>query len=132
MTRTFLTIQSFGSCRPPCSLSWNSTGSAAAVAATGKLVLFGIKPNEPHTGYGYIRRGQSLAGATGQAFGVDAFFEKPDRATAQRYLDAGSYYWNSGIFVLHAGTFLDELYTTCTYFTYSPASSSIDRQSTVH
>jgi len=82
---------------------------AASVAATGKLVLFGIRPTEPHTGYGYIRQGAALDGVDNGAFAVDAFFEKPDVATAQRYLADGGYYWNSGIFVLHARTFVEEL-----------------------
>ena len=82
---------------------------AGKVAASGKLVLFGIQPAEAHTGYGYIRRGKPLDGFNGSAFSVDAFAEKPDAATAQRYLDDGHYFWNSGIFVLHARTFLDEL-----------------------
>jgi mannose-1-phosphate guanylyltransferase/mannose-6-phosphate isomerase len=82
---------------------------AANVAATGRLVLFGLKPSEPHTGYGYIRRGAPLAGFDGVAYTVGEFTEKPDRATAEQYLSGGDYYWNSGIFVLHAATFLDEL-----------------------
>jgi len=82
---------------------------AASVAATGRLVLFGIKPAEAHTGYGYIRRGSALEGFDGEAFAVDAFFEKPDAATAETYLAAGSYFWNSGIFVLHARSFVEEL-----------------------
>jgi mannose-1-phosphate guanylyltransferase/mannose-6-phosphate isomerase len=82
---------------------------AAKVAATGRLVLFGIKPDSAHTGYGYIRKGPSLAGFDGGAFDVAAFFEKPDAATARTYVAAGDYFWNSGIFVLHARTFLDEL-----------------------
>lgn len=82
---------------------------AAAVAETGKLVLFGITPTEPHTGYGYIKRGASLAGFDGAAFEVDSFAEKPDRATAEGYLADGSYFWNSGIFALHAKTFLAEI-----------------------
>jgi len=81
---------------------------AAQIAATGKLVLFGITPNEPHTGYGYIRRGAPLEGGDG-GYRVDAFCEKPDRARAQQYLDAGGYLWNSGIFVLSAETYLNEL-----------------------
>ena len=81
---------------------------AAKVAATGKLVLFGIKPTEPHTGYGYIRQGEALPEFKG-AFGVKAFYEKPDRRKAERYLKEGNFCWNSGIFVLHAATFLDEL-----------------------
>jgi mannose-1-phosphate guanylyltransferase/mannose-6-phosphate isomerase len=82
---------------------------AAKVAATARLVLFGIKPDSAHTGYGYIRKGAPLEGFNGGAFNVDAFFEKPDAATAERYLADGNYYWNSGIFVLHARTFLEEI-----------------------
>ena len=82
---------------------------AAKVAAAGKLVLFGIKPDSAHVGYGYIRRGAALEGADAGAFKVDAFFEKPDADTARRYVDDGGYYWNSGIFVLHVRTFLSEL-----------------------
>jgi len=81
---------------------------AAKVAATGRLVLFGIQPKGPHTGYGYIRRGAALAGFT-EAYAVDAFTEKPDPKTAEDYVAAGTYYWNSGIFVLGARAFLDEL-----------------------
>jgi mannose-1-phosphate guanylyltransferase / mannose-6-phosphate isomerase len=82
---------------------------AAVIAATGKLVLFGIKPSAPETGYGYIRTGAALAGTKTEAFLVDAFVEKPDAKTAAQYLKAGNYVWNSGIFVLHARTFLEEL-----------------------
>jgi len=81
---------------------------AAQVARTGKLVLFGITPSAPHIGYGYIRRGAPLADFAG-AYAVDAFTEKPDRQTAAGYLDAGTYFWNSGIFVFGARAFLDEL-----------------------
>lgn len=81
---------------------------AAKVAATGKLVLFGIKPDQPHTGYGYIRRGAPLEGFNGGAFTVDAFFEKPDTSTAESYIAQGGHYWNSGIFVLDARTLIDE------------------------
>lgn len=81
---------------------------AAAVAGAGKLVLFGITPGSPHTGYGYIRRGAPLAGFEG-AYAVEAFTEKPDKSTAEGYLAAGTYSWNSGIFVLGARAFLDEL-----------------------
>ncbi len=81
---------------------------AADIAATGKLVLFGITPSGAHTGYGYIRQGAPLEGASG-GFAIEAFFEKPDLATAEAYVVSRTYYWNSGIFVLHARTFLDEL-----------------------
>jgi mannose-1-phosphate guanylyltransferase/mannose-6-phosphate isomerase len=80
---------------------------AAKVAAQGKLALFGIVPDAPQTGYGYIKRGAPLEGAG--AFAVEAFVEKPSRKTAQGYLESGDYLWNSGIFVLDARTFLKEL-----------------------
>jgi mannose-1-phosphate guanylyltransferase/mannose-6-phosphate isomerase len=81
---------------------------AARIAATGRLVLFGIKPAEAHTGYGYIHQGAPLNGDSG-GFEVEAFCEKPERALAEQYVAAGDYFWNSGIFVLHARTFLEEL-----------------------
>jgi mannose-1-phosphate guanylyltransferase/mannose-6-phosphate isomerase len=82
---------------------------AAEVAATGKLVLFGITPDSPHTGYGYIKRGAAIPHSNGSAFMVEKFFEKPDEKTAAAYLAEGDYFWNSGIFVLNAKTFLDEI-----------------------
>lgn len=81
---------------------------AAAVAATGRLVLFGIKPTEPHTGYGYIQRGAPVD-AEGDVFAVQSFTEKPDRATAEHYLADATYFWNSGIFVLNVRTYLQEV-----------------------
>lgn len=81
---------------------------AGKIAATGQLVLFGIKPDQPHTGYGYIQRGENLADFPG-AFSVKSFYEKPDEKTAESYLADGGFDWNSGIFVLHAATFLREL-----------------------
>jgi len=82
---------------------------AAAVARTGKLVLFGVPPASAHTGYGYIQRGDAIEGGGGDACAVTAFREKPDSATAKDYVSKGGYYWNSGIFVLHAASFLAEL-----------------------
>ncbi len=83
---------------------------AASVAASGRLALFGITPTKPHTGYGYIRKGAMLEGRDGgTAFMVDAFTEKPDLPTAESYVEDGRHLWNSGIFVLHARTFLKEL-----------------------
>jgi mannose-1-phosphate guanylyltransferase/mannose-6-phosphate isomerase len=81
---------------------------AADIAAAGKLVTFGIRPTEPHTGFGYIKQGQGLDGFVG-AFAVDSFVEKPDLSTAQRYLATEIYSWNSGMFMFRAGTLLDEL-----------------------
>jgi mannose-1-phosphate guanylyltransferase/mannose-6-phosphate isomerase len=80
---------------------------AAGLAVGGSLVTFGIKPEGPETGYGYIRRGAQLDGAS--AFAVEAFVEKPDRARAQAFLKDGGYYWNSGMFVLPVRAYLEEL-----------------------
>src|SRR5579859_1384577 len=82
--------------------------AAAEIAKDGYLVTFGIAPTEPHTGYGYIRAGVQLDGDT-RAFAVDTFVEKPDEATAQRFLREGGYFWNSGMFMLRASTFMEEL-----------------------
>ncbi|WP_043457948.1 mannose-1-phosphate guanylyltransferase/mannose-6-phosphate isomerase [Azohydromonas australica] len=69
-------------------------------AADGSIVILGITPDRPETGYGYIR-------TDGEA--VAQFVEKPDAATAQRYLEAGGYYWNSGMFVLRASSWMKAL-----------------------
>jgi mannose-1-phosphate guanylyltransferase len=78
---------------------------AIPLAEAGKLVTFGIVPNEPHTGYGYIKRGNDLGGG----FEVDAFVEKPSSDVAQNYLTSGDYYWNSGMFLFRANRYLEEL-----------------------
>lgn len=76
---------------------------ATELAQAGKLVTFGIQPDAPETGYGYIRQGA----ATGNgAFQVAEFVEKPDLATAQTYLSEGNYLWNAGIFVVKASVWL--------------------------
>ena len=73
-------------------------------AAQGRVVTFGIVPDAPHTGYGYIRRGE----AEGEgAFQLEAFVEKPDLQTAESYLAQGNYLWNSGIFLLRASRWLE-------------------------
>jgi mannose-1-phosphate guanylyltransferase/mannose-6-phosphate isomerase len=74
---------------------------AAALADSGMAVTFGITPDCAETGYGYIQRGAALSAASG-AFVLTRFVEKPDRQTAQRYLESGDYLWNSGIFVMKA------------------------------
>lgn len=72
------------------------------------LVTFGIIPTYGHTGLGYIHRGEALANFKG-AFKVQAFREKPDKPTADRYVESGRYYWNSGMFVWRADTVMNEL-----------------------
>ena len=81
---------------------------AAALVGQGALATFGIVPTGPETGYGYIRRGAAVAGAD-SGFAVERFVEKPDRATAENFLADGNYYWNSGMFLFRASTYLAEL-----------------------
>lgn len=81
------------------------TGYQAAL--DGKLVTFGIVPNAPETGYGYIKAGSKQNDE--QVFCVDKFVEKPDAETAKSYINDGSYYWNSGMFMVRASTYLQEL-----------------------
>ncbi|MQX37432.1 mannose-1-phosphate guanylyltransferase/mannose-6-phosphate isomerase [Roseospira navarrensis] len=77
-------------------------------AEAGRLVTFGITPTAPETGYGYIQAEAPLPGADG-AFALHRFVEKPDEETARGYVADGSYSWNSGIFLLSARAYLDEL-----------------------
>jgi mannose-1-phosphate guanylyltransferase/mannose-6-phosphate isomerase len=80
--------------------------AAAPVASAGHLVTFGIQPSGPATAYGYIKRGAALGHG---AFQVARFVEKPDRATAEKFIADGSYAWNGGIFLWPVKVFLDEL-----------------------
>lgn len=73
----------------------------AKAAAGGALVTFGIVPDRPETGYGYIRSGEVLKDGGG-ARALLEFVEKPERATAEAYVASGAYYWNSGIFMMKA------------------------------
>lgn len=84
-----------------------SVRAAADIAAERRLVLFGMTPTEPQTGFGYIQGGDPIG--AGPALAVRRFAEKPDAATAAAYIESGDYFWNSGIFVLHAATYLAEL-----------------------
>lgn len=84
---------------------WWSVDVALEAARAGRLVTFGITPTTPETGYGYIEAGDELLPG---ARAVARFVEKPDRANAQRMLDAGGYYWNSGMFMLGVESFLAE------------------------
>ena len=79
---------------------------AKTVAKKNHLVTLGIKPTSPETGYGYIKQGKSLEG---NAYKVDRFIEKPDKATAEKYLSEGGYYWNSGIFIWKVSVLLNEI-----------------------
>jgi len=80
---------------------------AEVVARQGNIVTFGIKPESPETGYGYIKRGKPL----GSYYKVEAFTEKPDAKTAAKYLKNGHYFWNSGMFAFSIGTIVEALRT---------------------
>lgn len=80
---------------------------AKALASEEKLVTFGIVANKPETGYGYIKRGKALSHQ--DAYQVNSFIEKPDAKKAAELIATGSYYWNSGIFMFKASSYLREL-----------------------
>ena len=82
-----------------------AVGHAVAAAAQGRLVTFGVVPDRPETGYGYLLRGTDRSGWSE----LEQFVEKPDLATAQRYVASGRYLWNSGMFVCTADAYLAEL-----------------------
>ena len=79
----------------------------AILADEGAVVTFGITPDSPETGYGYIQAGSALG--QGNVCKIARFVEKPDLATAQTYLDAGSYLWNSGLFMMRASVWLQAI-----------------------
>jgi mannose-1-phosphate guanylyltransferase/mannose-6-phosphate isomerase len=83
-----------------------AVGKAVPLAQQGRLVTFGVVPSAAETGYGYIKCGESL---DTDLYDLERFVEKPDAATAQAYVDSGSYLWNSGMFLLRAETYLDQL-----------------------
>lgn len=84
----------------------NAVQKARILAGQDWLVTFGIRPEHPETGFGYIKRGEPIGEA---GFRVQRFVEKPDAATAQEYVDAGGYEWNSGMFLFKAARYLEEL-----------------------
>ena len=77
-------------------------------ACAGRPVMFGVVPESPETGYGYIQKGGEVPGGA-YAFEVEAFREKPEKDAARSYVDSGRCYWNSGIFMFKASRFLEEL-----------------------
>jgi mannose-1-phosphate guanylyltransferase len=85
---------------------WWSVDTAAAAARAGRLVTFGVTPTTPETGYGYIEAGSETGGGVRA---VARFVEKPHRDAAQRMVDAGGYFWNTGMFMLGVDAFLSEV-----------------------
>jgi mannose-1-phosphate guanylyltransferase len=83
--------------------------AAAKMSEKGFIVTLGIEPDRPHTGYGYIERGEQLDTIEGlECYRVNRFVEKPPRATAEEYLATGRYSWNSGMFIWTLGTIMSE------------------------
>lgn len=89
-----------------CSAFRQAVKSAEPLALQDQLVTFGIVPNQPETGYGYIQRGGAQCS---HSYAVSRFVEKPDIATAKSYLESGEYYWNSGMFMFKASVYLSAL-----------------------
>jgi mannose-1-phosphate guanylyltransferase/mannose-6-phosphate isomerase len=88
-----------------------SMQGAIREASKGSIVILGITPDRPETGYGYIQTAAPLQGKTESIFAVQRFVEKPDAQTAETYLSEGGYYWNAGMFVLKASVWLRALET---------------------
>lgn len=82
---------------------WQSVEAGVPAAGERRLVVFGVKPSHPETGYGYIE----VTGQDGGVFDVSRFVEKPDLATAETYMRAGTFYWNTGIFLFRASAMRD-------------------------
>jgi mannose-1-phosphate guanylyltransferase/mannose-6-phosphate isomerase len=87
----------------------NVMQQAVAEAAKGTILILGIKPTHPETGYGYIQTNPLESSGYKGIFDVQRFVEKPDVSTAKKYLEEGGYYWNAGIFVLKASIWLSAL-----------------------
>lgn len=85
----------------------NAVDVAVPLAQAGRLITFGVRPQTPETGYGYIKAGEDIDG--GRAAEVEHFVEKPDLEAATNYVNSGEHYWNSGMFLFKASTYLDEL-----------------------
>ena len=83
-----------------------AVNKAVPLAQQGRLMTFGVVPTSAETGYGYIKCGSALEA---DLYDLDRFVEKPDTATAQDYLESGNYLWNSGMFLLRASTYLEQL-----------------------
>jgi len=80
---------------------------AYSSASSGDLITFGVEPTEPHTGYGYIKKGSEHIDS--DLHQVDEFVEKPDINKAEKFINSGAYLWNSGIFMFQVSTYLNAL-----------------------
>lgn len=100
---------------------WSSVEIGMDAAREGKLVVFGIRPTRPETGYGYIRARSRSSGHG--LLEVKSFHEKPDRATAAAYLAAPDCFWNSGIFLFSAAALRDRYIVQSPKLWYAAASA---------
>lgn len=82
---------------------------AVEFAENSGMVTFGVVPDKPETGYGYIKRDAVVPKSSGEGYFIDRFVEKPDLEQAKEYLASGDYYWNSGMFLFKADAYLQEL-----------------------
>ncbi|MDR1390733.1 MAG: NTP transferase domain-containing protein [Treponema sp.] len=106
--RTLLVLASDHVIGPPETFKADAA-AAFEFARAGKLAIFGVKPKQPETGYGYIETGLSVSDLPGPlVFAVKAFHEKPNLATAKKYLKAGTFFWNSGMFAFSSGFMLNQ------------------------
>ncbi len=87
----------------------NTIRKAVITATNGKIVLIGIEPSVPHTGYGYIHVGEEFEEDVPDTFFVQAFKEKPDLKTAKEYVESKEYVWNSGMFIAKCSVMLEEI-----------------------
>ena len=101
-----------------------SVSHGISAARQGSLVTFGVQPDCPHTGYGYIETNGREGGAN-LALAVKRFVEKPSREVAHTYLDSGRFYWNAGIFLFRAATLLDQ------FQAYAPEILAVCRQALI-
>ena len=85
----------------------DAVNEAAAIASSGKIVTFGIVPDHPNNGYGYIKKGHKIENI--DAYEVKEFVEKPSKENAKSYVKSNDYLWNSGMFLIKASTYLNEL-----------------------
>ena len=85
----------------------NAVQQGIQLALKGRIVTFGVTPDKPETGFGYIQTGNKLDNT--DAYGIARFVEKPDSATAQAYLEAGTFLWNSGLFLMHTSIWLQAI-----------------------
>ena len=97
------------------SINLRLTAAAPDLAARDHLTAFGITPEHPETGYGYIKRGEALEGG----FAIAEFVEKPDLERAKAYLESGDYSWNGGIFAFRAGVLSTLAYNDLGIVTFS-------------